>query len=235
MEKKKLKIGRYTKTGKIETSCTVHRKNGTSIRVYFVRKTETELLDIKAKLRLLGLVDNDVVDVKVNEFTNEIMIIRRGQSRASIGLSKDVLVEEYVDFYLYEHRRNGINGKKIEDTTFSTYIERGNIIKRDLGKIRMVDLTYDDLDNFINVKNVNLVDTTRKQLRDMVTNMMHFANKDRVVEENILKDNKITIKEKKGKKEKKTIQEKDLKIFIDYCEEHGYYDLIFLLNTRSES
>ncbi len=224
---------RKLKNGRIEGSYTIHRQNGTSFRKSFVRDTNNEILDIKAKIRNLGVVDNDVIGIDINRYTNEITLIRKGQSKNRRGLSnnKDITVAEYMDFYLEEHRRNGLNGRKVEDTTFGTYVDRGNLIKKYIGNEKMADLTFEDLDKAVNELNADNSDTTGRQCRDIITNMMYFAKKDGVIEENVLRDEKLTLKERKGKKEKKIIQEKDRGTFLQYCKKNKYNDLIFLLNT----
>ena len=221
------------RTGNWEGTYTLYRQDGTAIKKSFTRATRNEILDIKAKLRLMGILENNVATIEIDRHTDEIRLLLKGQNKNSIGLSKDITVAEYVDYYLETHRRNGLNGKKVEDTTFSSYVDKGKLIKKHIGNMKVKDLTFEELDNFINTLNREVSDTTAKQTRDIVTKMMFFAKKDGVVKENVLQDEKITIKERKGKTEKKIIQEEDISKFIRYCMKQKYYDLIFLLNTRN--
>lgn len=221
------------RTGNWEGTYTLYRQDGTAIKKSFTRATRNEILDIKAKLRLMGILENNVATIEIDRHTDEIRLLLKGQNKNSIGLSKDITVAEYVDYYLETHRRNGLNGKKVEDTTFSSYVDKGKLIKKYIGNMKVKDLTFEELDNFINTLNREVSDTTAKQTRDIVTKMMFFAKKDGVVKENVLQDEKITIKERKGKTEKKIIQEEDIVKYIKCCMEYKYYDLIFLLNTRN--
>lgn len=59
--------------------------------------------------------------------------------------------------------------------------------------------------------------------------MMKFAKKDGVTEENVLQDEKITLRERKGKKEKKIIHREDEEKFIEYCVENKYIDILMLV------
>lgn len=220
------------KTGNFEGTYTLYRQNGTAIKKSFTRATRNEILDIKAKLRLLGVLDNNVETIDIDKHTDEVRLVIKGQNKNSIGLSKNITVAEYVDYYLETHRRNGLKGKKVEDTTFRSYVDKGKLIKKHIGNRRVKDLTFTDLDNFINTLHKDVGDTTTIQTRDILTKMMYFAKKDGIVEENVLQDDKITIRESKGKVEKKIIQDEDIGKYIRYCMEQKYYDLLFLLNTR---
>lgn len=222
---------RKLKNGKIEGSYTIYRKNGTSFRKSFVRDTNNEILDIKAKIRNLGLVDNNVKTIEINRHTNEIRLVMKGQNKSSKGLSKDMTFGEYADYYLNTHRKNGVRGRKIEPTTFASYVDKIKLLKRYIGNEKIADLTFEDLDNCINELHRDTCDTTARQSRDILVGLFKYALKDGVLEENVLADEKITLRESKGKKEKKVIKQKDLPIFVQYCMEHKYYDLIFILET----
>lgn len=219
------------KNGRFEGTFVIHRQNGTSFSKSFTRDTENEIEDIKARLRLLGLVDNDIETVKIDKYTNEITLINKGRTHNNTRLDKNIVVKDYVDYFLFEHRKNGIKGRKIEDTTFTSYVDKGKMIKKYIGDKKLTELTFEDLDNFINELHKNTCDTTARQTRDIVTSMMEFAYKDGITTENVLQNNKITLKENKGKKEKKIIKAEDIAVFVDYCKQHKYYDLLFDLNT----
>ena len=75
---KKLGKGiRYTDNGRIEGYGTVHNKRGDSIKYSFVRDTVEEVEYMKAKIKLLGILDKNVVKIKVDKFTDEIQLIRK--------------------------------------------------------------------------------------------------------------------------------------------------------------
>lgn len=214
-----------------EGTYVVHRENGTSINISFTRKTENEINDIKAKLRLLGLVDNAVKKIKIDKYTNEIGFVYNSMKANSEKLNNNMLVKDYVDYFLFEHRKKGVRGKKVEDTTFSAYIDKGNNIKKYLGDKKVAELVFEDIESFINDLHKNTCDTTARQTRDLITSMLFYAKKDGITKENILQDEKINLKESKGKREKKIVQQEDLETFINYCMENKYYDLLFILNT----
>lgn len=223
--------GVRVKNGKYEGTYVIHRENGTSFSKSFTRSTLTEINDIKAQLRVLGVVENNVKDVKIDRNTNNITLIYKGQTNSKTNLDKNILVKDYVYYYTFEHRKNGISGRKIEDTTFSSYVDKAKFIEEYLGDKKVIDLTFDDIEDFINELHKNTCDTTARQTRDYVTSMMAFAHKDGITTENVLQGNKITLKEHKGKNEKKIIQKEDIKTFVNYCKEHKYYDILFILNT----
>ena len=219
------------KNNNYEGTFIIHRKNGTKITKSFTRKTINEIEDIQANLRLLGLVDNDIETIDINKFTNEITCIYKGKKTNSVKVDKNILVKDYVDYFLFEHRKNGIRGRKIEDTTFNTYTDKGKYIKEYLGEKKVIDLTFDDIEDFINKLHKKTSDTTTRQTRDIVTSMITFAKKDGIIKENFLQGDSIHLKECKGRKEKKIIEEDDIEIFTEYCLQKKYYDLIFILNT----
>jgi hypothetical protein len=223
--------GLRLKNGKWEGTMTIYKKNGESFIKSFTRNSINEINDIKAEIRVLGTVDDNVKDIRIDKRTNKVTLVLKGQSKNNIEISKDILVKDYVDYYIFEHRKKGLKGRKIEDTTLVAYTDKAKYIKQYIGDRKVKELTYEDIEQFINNLHKKTCDTTTKQTRDIITNMMEFAYKDGITTENVLQNNKITLKECKGKKEKKIIQKEDIKIFTDYCKEHKYYDLLFILDT----
>ena len=49
------------RTGNWEGTYTLYRQDGTAIKKSFTRATRNEILDIKAKLRLMGILENNVI------------------------------------------------------------------------------------------------------------------------------------------------------------------------------
>lgn len=222
---------RERSNGKFEGAVTIYKKNGRRINKSFTRDTKNEVLDIMAKVRNLGVLDNNIKDIDINRHTNEIKLIRNGQSKASIGIGKDVTFGEYANYYLKTYRNKGLRGKQVEQTTFSCYADRIILLKKFIGDRKIAELTFEDLEDCINELHKNTCDTTARQCRDMIVSIMKYALKDGITEENVLQNEKITLKESKGKKEKKVIKEKDLGTFINYCMEHKCYELLLILNT----
>ena len=222
---------RIRDNGNYEGTFNIHKENGQTIRKSFVRKTKNEILDIMAKLRGLGILDNNVKDVCINKYTNEIRLVKIGQSKSVGKLSSNITFKEYAIYYLEKHRKNGLTGRKIEETTYTSYVDKVKMLNRYIGNKKVVDLEYEDLEECIDKLHEATCDTTTKQARDILVSIMKFAKKDGITEENVLQDEKLPIKEKKGRKERKILQGEDLKKFIDYCKENKEYDLLFMLCT----
>lgn len=218
------------KNGKWEGTYKVYRENGTYIEKSFTRRTQEEIDDIKAELRLLGIIENRVQDIDIDRNTNKITLIYNKETKTAI--SKDMTISDYMNIFLFEHRRYGMKGKVIEDGTFATYVDRCNIIERNIGNKRIRDLTLQDLKKFIkDIQEEGLAESTVKQTRDLLASLMKYAKKDGITTENILADERLTIQESKEKKEKKIVVKNDYEKYITYCKEHNYFDLIFLLFT----
>lgn len=229
---------RQNKTTKnFEGAYTVHKENGTGIRKSFTRKSKQEVKDIMAKLRALGTIDNDIQDIMINRYTNKISFVRKGQDKNSnIELNNGMLLKDYVDYYLFTHRRNGLNGKKIEDTTFTAYVDRCRYIKQALGDKKIAELTFTDIENMLNeLHSRTNCDTTAQQVRTFFYSIMKYAKKDGIIQENVLENNNINFKERKRKKEKKILEKEDFAKVVKYCIENKYYDLLMIMYTRSKS
>lgn len=219
---------RKNKNGTFEGYGTVHNKRGDALKYSFTRATQNEVMDIKAKIRLLGIVENNVVKIRINKYTDEIELIKNGRNRNdNTKLNKDILVKDYLIYYLFEHRKNGVSGRKVTDNTFASYFDLGKYIERYLGDKRVVDVTLEDLRDFIcTLQNEGKAETTVKKVRDILTSLINYANKDKITEENVLQGERLTIKESKGAKEKKIMDKESVRVFLKYCNEHKYCDLI---------
>lgn len=76
--KRKLGKGmRYNNSGTIECYGTLHNKRGDSIKYSFTRKTKQEIEETKARIILLGTLDNDIEKIKIGRNNNEIELIRK--------------------------------------------------------------------------------------------------------------------------------------------------------------
>lgn len=237
MAKKRKQLGkgmRYNSNGSIEGYGTIHNKRGDTIKYSFTRSTVDEITDIQARIRILGTVSNDIIKIRVNKYTNEVELIRKGRTQTDgiIQLSKDITVSEYIDYFLFEHRRRGVNGKIVEDTTFAGYVERCSYIKRNIGEIIVSELTRKDLEYCVDtLQKGGLVDSTCRQIRDLLVSMVHFARKDGLLEEDIMQGEKLTLKEKKGKAKKYVIEGEDIAKCITYCLDNKEYGVLMLLYT----
>lgn len=228
---------RKTKAGTYEATYYIHKKDETVIRKSFTRDTKSQVKDIIAHLRILEPIDDDAIKIEINKQTDEIQIIRKADilgTRKS-QLNTEMTVDDYVDYWLWNHRRKGENGKRIKDTTFEDYVEKGNIIKRIIGqvelkkgeihKIKVAELTYE----FIEEKLIELFKETCKttaiQTRNHIFNMMRYAKKDNIIKENPLLEEKINFSDEVEKFNRKIIGEEDIGKVIEYCLKHWYIDV----------
>lgn len=237
--KRKLGIGmRYNSNGTIEGYGVIHNERGEALTYSFTRGTVGEVVDIKARIGKLRVVDNDVIKIKINKYTDEIELIRKGGTQANGGtqLSKDMTVSEYIKYFLFEHRRRGRKGKIIEDSTLAGYFDRCKYIADIIGELRVSELTRKELEYCVDtLQGQGRADSTCRQTRDLLVSMVHFAKKDRLLEKDILEGETLTLKEKKGKVEKKIIQEDDIQKFVIYCLKYKAYEVLMLLLTGMRS
>lgn len=234
---------RETSAGTFEGTYYIHRKDETEIRKSFTRADRQEVKDIIAHLKVLEPIDNDVMQIDINKITNEITLIRKTGLlfKKKSKLDEDMLVDDYVDYWLWYHRRKGQKGKMVKDTTFENYVEKGNIIKRKIGeaklqngkiqKIKVSDLTLD----FIESKLLELFEetclTTATQVRNHIFNMMRFAKKDGVIKENPLAEEVINFPSTGEKFKRKIIEETDIESVIKYCLKNWYIDVLIQILT----
>lgn len=238
--KRKLGIGmRYNSNGTIEEYGVIHNERGEALTYSFTRGTVGEVADIKARIGKLRVVDNDVIKIKINKYTDEIELIRKGGTQTNSGtqLSKDMTVSEYIKYFLFEHRRRGRKGKIIEETTFAGYVDRCKYIADIIGELRVSELTRKELEYCVDtLQGQGRADSTCRQTRDLLVSMVHFAKKDRLLEKDILEGEMLTLKEKKGKTKKAIIEnEENLSMFKNYCIEHKCYELLMILYTGIRS
>ncbi len=234
--------GLINKKNKFEGRYRVYKKDGTYIDKSFTRSRKSEIDDIKASLRVLGIVDNDVIKIDIDKHTDEIRLIRISDvSSQKIKLDKDIKVNEYVDYWLWNHRRKGSKGHIVKDSTFEDYVQKGVYIKRILGsrtldngktiKLRVRDLTFDIIESALIEFHNEIAHTTAVQTRNHIYDMMRCAKKDGIIKENPLQDETINLPEGKKKSEKKIIAEEDAEKVIKYCLKIWYIDVLTQLIT----
>ena len=233
---------RKTKAGTYEGTYYIHKKDETEIRKSFTRDNRQQVKDIIAHLKVLEPIDNDIVKVEINKITDEIKLIRKSDLliKKTQKLNKDMLVDDYVDYWLWYHRKKGQKGQIVKDSTFENYVEKGNVIKRKIGQIELEDnriqkvkvkeLTFD----FIESKLLELFNetckTTAVQTRNHIFNMMKWAKKDGVIEENPLADEIINFPIS-AKYKRKIIEETDIDKVIEHCLKFWYVDVLTQLMT----
>lgn len=238
---------RKTKSGSYEGSYTIHKKDGTEIRKSFTRKNRIEVKDIIAHLKVLEPIDEDVIKVDINKTTNKILLIKKEELflGKKVQLDKNILVDDYVDYWLWFHRRKGETGKKIKNSTFNDYVDKANLIKRKIGqvklkkdkiqKIKVNELTFDFIADKLTELYEETAYSTTIQVRNHIFNMMKYAKKDGVIDENPLADETIKISSKGKKFKRKIVEEKDIDRAIKYCLKNNYMDVFVQIMTGREN
>ena len=233
---------RKTKSGTFEGSYYIHKVDETEIRKSFTRRDRTEIKDIIAHLKVLEPLDADVIDVEINKQTNEIKLIKKTDQliKKSVQLDKEVLVDDYVEYWLWHHRRKGQKGIMIKNSTFTDYMKKGKIIKDRIGeiklengkihKVKVNELTLD----FIEAKLLELFRdtcyTTALNTRNHIKNMMVCAKKDGIIESNPLADEQINFPSTQIKK-RKIVREEDIQNVIKLCLKYWYIDVFTQIIT----
>lgn len=233
----------HLSNGNYEGTYHVKKKNGDCIRKSFTRSTRSEVTYIKRKLQSLEPLDNDVLGIKISKTTNEITLIRETSLlEEDFNLSKNMLVNDYVDYWLWNHRRKGVKRRMIVGSTLEDYVQKCKYIKNKLGtitkngkeyEVKVRDLTF----TFIEKKMLELYDEvdeyTAIQVRNHLYNMMKFAKKDKIIENNPLQDEEIRFPESKKKKEKKYIKATDEDKVVKHCLTKWYIDVLAQFYTGS--
>lgn len=240
---------RKLKNGNWEGAEKIYRKNGTYIRKSVTRSDKKEVILLKNRLKALEPLDNDVIDIIVNRHTN-VINLKMGeitpQGKKKEYLDKEITVNEYVDYWLWEHRRNGMKKRKIVDNTFADYVQKTRHIKNKLGTridknnnripVKMNELTFEVIENALNELLRETCLQTTKQVRNHIINMLKCATKiDKVLKVNPLEDREINLIEVKKKKEKKIVAESDEIKVIEECIKLGYYHLLVALFTGARA
>ncbi len=224
-----------------EGTLEVKKQNGDIISKSFTRHTIAEINHIKYQLKALEPLDNDVLDIKINKNTNEITLIQDKDLIASVNqLDPNITVDEYVDYWLWNHRRRGEKGTQIKDSTFGDYVQKSQHIKDKLGtikqngkeyKVKVRDLTFNFIERQMLELYEEVAENTVKQVRNHIYNMMVYARKDGIIKENPLQDETINFPTSKNKFKRKIIEETDIQSVMQYCLKHWFIDVLTQLLT----
>ena len=228
---------RQKPNGSWEAVPTIRKKCGVSISKSICRKDKREVLLLKAQLQALEPIDDDIIKIEIKG--NNIILIRNEELNARNSnkhIDKDILVNEYVDYWLWEHRRKGMKKKRVVDNTFADYVQKCSHIKKKLGKEKVSDLTYNIIENALLEVHNETSDYTAIQVRNHIYNMMKCAKKeDKIIRDNPLEDKEINFCESKKKKEKKVILQSDEDKVIEYCIINEFYDVLVALFTGARA
>ena len=207
----------------------VRRKDGSFIEKSFTRSTKSECQEIINSLRVYEPLENNIKEIKIDRYTNNITLIKDGEDN---NINGDMLFSDYMDYFIWNHRRLGIKNTAIKETTLSSYIDNAKLIKRKIGDRKIADLKYEDIRKALEEIHQDTCDSTAKKVKNLVYSAFKFAKKDKVISVNVLADNdEIHFKESKGKKSRKIIRKEDEQIVIDYCLENKEYMILFILLT----
>ena len=248
MSKKKTRQKRGTgglvqKNGKFEGRYRLYRKNGTYIDKSFTRKTENEINDIKARLRLIGTLEDDIESVNIDKRTNEISLVRKTMtiSNKKVHITQNIALNDYIDFWLWNYRKKGEKGKMVKDSTFEDYVQKADYIKKRLGTrtlknkkqvpVRVVDLNFETMETAMLELYNDTCYTTALQVRNHLYNLMKYAKKDKIIEENPFEENRINFPDHEPKKERTIIKEQDIGKVIQYALKLWYIDVLTQLMT----
>lgn len=248
MSKKKTRQKRGTgglvqKNGKFEGRYRLYRKNGTYIDKSFTRKTENEINDIKARLRLIGTLEDDIENVEIDKRTNEISLVRKTMtiSNKKVHITQNIELNSYIDFWLWNYRKKGEKGKMVKDSTFEDYVQKADYIKKRLGTrtlknkkqvpVRVVDLNFETMETAMLELYNDTCYTTALQVRNHLYNLMKYAKKDKIIEENPFEENRINFPDHEPKKERTIIKEQDIGKVIQYALKLWYIDVLTQLMT----
>lgn len=232
------------KNGKYEGRYKLYRRDGTSFEKSFTRATISEINDIKASLRVLGILDNDVTGVKIDKITNAVTLERKNslltKTSKKAKLDKNITVNDYIEYWLWNYRRKGMKGQLIKDTTFADYVQKSEYLKRKIGTIiengktvelKVSELNFDFLENAMLEIYSEYVYTTAVQVRNHLYNLMECAKKDNIIEINPFQEEKINFPRAPQKKERAYIKEEDIAKVIKYSLKLGYIDVFVQIIT----
>ena len=250
--KKKVKSGKdrqqkgfgglnHLKNGNYEGTLYVYKENGDSVFKSFTRPTIKEVNHIKYQLKALEPLDNDVIKIKIDKHSNEITLIKDADLKENKSkLNGNMTVDDYVEYWLWNHRRKGQKRKRIKATAFQDYVQKSEFIKKKLGtktidgkeyKVKVESLTFDFVERKLLELYEEVSENTAIQVRNHVFNMMKWAKKDGVIKENPLQDETINFPESTNKFKRKIIEETDVEEVIKHCLELWYIDVLTQLLT----
>ena len=207
-------MGRLKKEGKKATG--IQAKKG----YLYIIITSNRIKDGKKvnqkKWISTGLTDNSTNLLKAMEMRERIL-----HGRGLTQLSRNITMEEFVDYYLEEKNRNFAN------TTKSSYFYRGKIIKKYLGTLKVRDIAKKDITNFLDALFIyeNYSTTYAKDIRSQLLSIMEVA-----VDEGIIFYNPVQkISLDKTMSNQHMSDKKDEDMFLDFEQ------LQFFLNSVRDS
>lgn len=207
----------------------VRRKDGSFIEKSFSRNTKSECQEVINILRGYEPLENNVKQIKIDRYSNAVTLIKEGQDN---NINSNMLFSDYIDYFIWHHRRQGVKKTVIKDTTLASYVDGGRLIKNKIGDRKIADLKFEDIKTALELIHKETCDSTAKKVKNLVYSAFKFAKKDKVISNNILADNdEIHFKESKGRVERKIISKKDEDKFISYCLQNKEYMILFILFT----
>ena len=147
----------------------------------------------------------------------------------TLTVDKSVRMSELVDQFLSVKKRS------IADTTYSSYVFRGEHIKAFFGEIRVTSIKTSDIEAFYDylVTNKDLQRRTIKDIKNLLNSVMEYAVRNSVIISNPVEDaefNKMlgaTTKKAKNNDENFFTYDEALK-FLELIEKNELYELYYL-------
>lgn len=213
----------------------IRKKSGGVIRKSVTRTSKTEVIQIKNQLKALEPLDDDVIYIDVNKITNEITVVRDGEKilrkkgnkkdknieednkieilHKKVNIDKDTLVKDYVDYWLFTYRKNGV-----VTNTFCDYVDKCRHIKNEIGNKKVSELNFQTLEKMVLKLNTEKAYNTAIQVKNHLTNMVKYAcYEDKILEEDPFIIRKIRLTQTKERKKKYILSRKDEDRFIKKC------------------
>lgn len=215
-------------TNTFEGRLRVRKSDGSFIEKSFTRNSKSECQQVINILRGYEPLANDIVGIKIDRYSNAVTLIKEGQSE---NIDSNITLEKYLDYFIVTHRKKGIKRTQIKENTIRSYIDKCKFIKDKLGSKKMVDLTFADIETALQQIHKETCDNTAKAVKTLIQSAFKFAVKDGIIDKNILLEDEIHFREKKGKNEKKIIDKADEVKVINYCLDHKRYELLMIFYT----
>ena len=223
---------RQKPNGSWEAIVNIKKYSGDSITKSICRKNKSEVLLLKSQLQALEPLDDDVIKIEIKGC--KILQLKQNGTNTfgeKSHIDKEILVKDYIDYWLWNHRKNGV-----VENSFADYVEKCNHIKAYLGELPVKALTFEIIQNTILSIQKNTCDTTAVQVKNHLKNMLNYAcNVDFIIENNPLSTRQLKLSTHKKKAEKLVLTRDDENKLIKYCIENNADDLLVAIFSGCRS
>lgn len=208
----------------------VRKLNGGFIEKSFTRNSKSECQQVINILRGYEPLSDDVIQIKIDRYTNAVTLIKDGQND-NININSNITLDRYLDYFLVAYRKKGMKSTQIKDNTIRSYIDKCQLIKNKLGNRKVADLTFRDIEMALHQIHQETCDGTAKKVKNLIQSAFKFALKDGIIAVNVLAEDDIHFREQKGKVEKKIIEKDDEDKVVKYCLDNKRYEILMIFYT----